>query len=633
LRLEAGGADTSLTVPSNGEFQFAEPLARGAAYRVAIASHPANHTCVVATGERGTIGDADVTNLSIACTGPAGTIALSGPWGWTFDPTEEIQRFTGSIAAQEVALTISGTNLIRAQVRDMAVTLGEETPPIALPLGTTTVPVTLTASVGQSKTYQLVFDRGGALLDQTVYGKASNTGTRAGFGFAIALSGDTLVVGADTEASSATGVNGNQTDRNADAAGAAYVFIRTGTTWTQQAYLKASNTEQNDFFGHSVALSGDTLAVGATGEDSNAPGVNGSDIDNSLTSAGAVYVFVRTGTTWAQQAYVKASNPGANDFFGGSVALSGDTLAVGALGESSDATGIDGNQASDAAINAGAVYAFVRTGTTWAQQAYLKASNTGAFDEFGNSVVLSGDTLAIGAPGESSSATGINPAAGQADNSAPAAGAAYVFVRAGTTWTQEAYLKASNTGAFDRFGFSVALSGDTLAVGAIGEASSATGINPAAGQADNSVTNAGAAYVFVRNGATWTQQAYVKASNTGTTDELGSAVALSGDTLAVAAHTEASRATGINGNQADNAAASAGAVYMFVRTGAIWAQHAYVKASNTESFDVFGAAVALSSDTLAIGAPGESSGATGVNPTNGQGDNAASRSGAIYLFR
>jgi hypothetical protein len=558
---------------------------------------------------------------------------LSGPWGWTFDPTEEIQRFTGSIAAQEVALTISGTNLIRAQVRDMAVTLGEETPPIALPLGTTTVPVTLTASVGQSKTYQLVFDRGGALLDQTVYGKASNTGTRAGFGFAIALSGDTLVVGADTEASSATGVNGNQTDRNADAAGAAYVFIRTGTTWTQQAYLKASNTEQNDFFGHSVALSGDTLAVGATGEDSNAPGVNGSDIDNSLTSAGAVYVFVRTGTTWAQQAYVKASNPGANDFFGGSVALSGDTLAVGALGESSDATGIDGIQASDAATNAGAVYAFVRTGTTWAQQAYIKASNTGEFDEFGNSVVLSGDTLAIGAPGESSSATGINPAAGQADNSAPAAGAAYVFVRAGTTWTQEAYLKASNTGAFDRFGFSVALAGDTLAVGAIGEASSATGINPAAGQADNSVTNAGAAYVFVRNGATWTQQAYVKASNTGTTDELGSAVALSGDTLAVAAHTEASRATGINGNQADNTAASAGAVYMFVRTGAIWAQHAYVKASNTESFDVFGAAVALSSDTLAIGAPGESSGATGVNPTNGQGDNAASRSGAIYLFR
>ena len=320
------------------------------------------------------------------------------------------------------------------------------------------------------------------------------------FGSSVALSGDTLVVGATGEDSNATGVNGNQTDNSAGRSGAVYLFTRSGTTWTQQAYLKASNTGVNDNFGSSVALSGDTLVVGATGEDSNATGVNGNQTDNSAGRSGAVYLFTRSGTTWTQQAYLKASNTGAGDYFGTSVALSGDTLAVGAHEEDSNATGVNGNQTDNGEGDSGAVYLFTRSGTTWSQQAYLKASNTSVEDYFGRSVALSGDRLAVGANRENSNATGVN--GNQADNSAPESGAVYLFTRSGTTWTQQAYLKASNTDGHraefsrvvgDQFGNSVALSGDTLAVGAHEEDSSATGIN--GNQSGNGAENSGAVYV------------------------------------------------------------------------------------------------------------------------------------------
>ena len=283
--------------------------------------------------------------------------------------------------------------------------------------------------------------------------------------------------------------------------------------------------------------------------------------------AGAAYVYARSGSTWKQQASVKASNTGAGDAFGSSLALSsdGNTLAVGAFREASAATGINGNQADNSASNAGAVYVYTRSGSTWSQQAYVKASNTGADDAFGFSVALSsdGNTLVVGAPYEDSNATGIN--GNQADNSASSAGAVYVYARSGSTWSQQAYVKASNAGAGDRFGSSVTLSGDgnILAVGAFREASNATGIN--GDQADNSALSAGAAYVYARSGSTWSQQAYVKASNARAGDFFGRSVALGGDgnTLAVGADGEASNATGINGNQADNSVAKAGAVYLY----------------------------------------------------------------------
>ncbi len=431
-----------------------------------------------------------------------------------------------------------------------------------------------------------------AQLVQQGYLKASNTGAGDWFGYSIALTGDTLAVGAPSEDS---------------ASGAVYVFTRTDGAWSQQAYLKASNAEADDVFGVSVALTGDTLAVGAPGEDSAAIGVDDDETDNSAVDSGAVYVFTRTNGIWSRQAYLKASNTEANDEFGWSLALTGDTLAVGAPGEDSAS---------------GAVYVFTRTGSDWSQQAYVKASNTEANDGFGESVALTGNTLAVGATGEASVATGVD--GDETDNSAVESGAVYVFTRMGSDWTQQAYVKASNAEASDWFGYSVALAGDTLAVGALFEASAATGIN--GNQTSNSAPASGAAYVFTLTNGVWSQQAYVKASNPGGFDLFGSSIALTGNTLAVGAFEE----TSADGNQTNNSAPESGAAYVFTRTGNVWSQQAYVKASNPGSFDLFGSSIALTENTLAVGAFGEASVATGVN--GHQGNNSAPDSGAAYVF-
>lgn len=394
---------------------------------------------------------------------------------------------------------------------------------------------------------------------QPAYLKASNTEPFDGFGASVAAFGDTVAVGAVGEASNATGIDGNQSDNSKASAGAVYVFVRTGTTWSQQAYLKASNTDAGDEFGFSVSLSGNTLVVGSGGDDSNATGVNGDQTNNTVFDSGAVFVFVRDGTTWSQQGYLKASNTEAGDVFGRSVSISGDTIVVGAPYESSDATGVNGNQNNNNATNAGAAYVFVRNGTTWSQQAYLKASNTGVNDTFGDPVSVSGNTIVAGAMLEDSNATGVN--GNQSNNSATQSGAAYVFVRDGTTWSQQAYLKASNTGANDQFGNSVSISGNTAVVGAWQEGSNATGIN--GNQSNNTAGFAGAAYTFVRSGSTWTQQGYLKASNTGASDQFGYSVSLSGDLLIVGARYEGSIATGVNGDQSDNSASASGAAYVF----------------------------------------------------------------------
>jgi hypothetical protein len=473
------------------------------------------------------------------------------------------------------------------------------------------------------------------------YFKASNTGSNDFFGHAIGLSddGNTLAVGATGEASNATGIGGDQGNNSASFSGAVYIFTRSAAnTWSQQAYVKASNTEALDLFGQSVALSadGNTLAVGAVGEASNAVGVGGDQTNNSLVRAGAVYVFTRSAGTWSQQAYVKASNPDANDFFGIAVALSddGNTLAVGAYGEASNATGIGGVQANNSASASGAVYLFTRSTNVWIQEAYVKASNTGANDNFGWAVALSsdGNTLAVSAYAEASNATGIGGL--QSDDSAFAAGAVYMFTRNASVWSQQAYVKASNAQADDRFGQSVALSsdGNTLAVGAYWEASSAIGIGGP--QADNSASRSGAVYLFTRSALTWSQQAYVKASNTGASDNFGWSVALSanGNTLAVGAYGEASNTTGIGGLQTDNSAASSGAVYVYTRNTSTWNQHSYVKAPNSGANDDFGWAIALSADgaTLATAGNLEDSSATGIN--GNAVDNSAVNSGSVYIY-
>lgn len=402
-------------------------------------------------------------------------------------------------------------------------------------------------------------------------------------------------------------------------------------------YFKSMNTNSQDNFGVALALSadGNTLAVGANFEASNATGVNGDRTDNSMLVSGAVYVYVRDAGVWKEQAYLKASNTGEDDMFGMSVALSadGNTLAVGAPFEDSSATGINGDGAVNLVWDSGAVYVFSRAAGVWAQQAYVKASNTGLGDEFGSAVALSsnGDTLAVGAPYEASNALGIN--GDQSDNTFQGIGAAYVFHRVGTGWSQQAYVKASNLSPSE-FGHALALSGDgvTLAVGAWKETSAAMGINGA--QGGNGAALSGAVYVFVADAAGgWSQQAYVKASNTAVGDLFGAAVALSsdGNTMAVGAPLEDSK-VGIDGDQMNNDASNAGAVYLFIRTAGIWAQQAYIKASNPDPEDQLGHSVALSADGnyLAAGAAREDGSAMGMN--GDQSTNSLGGSGAVYFF-
>jgi hypothetical protein len=485
------------------------------------------------------------------------------------------------------------------------------------------------------------FGCGGALTGHT------------GNSVAISSDGSTLAVGAPHEGSGAKGINGNQNDNSVLGAGAVYIFMRRGDGWAQQAYIKASNPGGNDRFGTVVALSanGNTLAVSAMWEASAATGINGDQGDDSIPQAGAAYVFTRTGDTWSQQAYIKASNTGRaatggeddfgdGDQFGYSLALSGDgnTLAVGAITEDSRSSGINNLafQDNDATASSGAVYVYTRTRSNWSQQAYIKGSNTEGGDLFGFNVGLSadGNTMAVAGYDEDGSARQIN---GIPDNRRNGSGAIYVFTRVGGAWTQQAYLKGSRLETVDSLGYSLAVSedGNTIAGGAADETCYTPGINPPGCIDDRAPNNSvGAVYVFVRNGNTWTEQAFIKSSNPGLTDWFGVRMALSGDgnTLAVSAPNENGGSKGMNGNQSDDSADDAGAIYFFTRSGTTWTQQAYLKGSNTDAFDEFGSSVALNRDgsIMVVGAAKEDSAAKGVN--GNQNDNSAQEAGAAYVF-
>lgn len=465
-------------------------------------------------------------------------------------------------------------------------------------------------------------------LTQEAYVKASNTDPGDGFGGGVSLSGDgsTLVVGAGGEQSAATGVDGDQADNSGGAQGAVYVFTRDEADgWAQQSYIKKCVADPNvtSFYLNDLSDDGATLAV----------------ISNVAV---AVCIYTRDGNgAWSSAAYLGPSE--VSTFIGAihSVALSGEgsTLVVGSPSEDGGSSGIDGDESDTSLSDSGAAYVFARdNGGQWSRQAYVKASNPGQGHRFGTSVALSADgsTLAVGAYREGSAATGVN---GDQTQSLAGleSGAAYVFVRdAAGAWSQQAYVKASNTGTLDNFGRIVALSddGNTLAVSAWEESSGAAGVD--GDQSDNSEPSAGAVYVYARDASDeWSQQAYVKATNPDANDFFGTRLALSanGSLLAVSANGEASGATGVNGNQADNSTTSAGAVYVYSRDDAgAWTPESYVKASNTGS-DGFGRDLDLSNDgtTLAAGAVGEDSSATGID--GNQLDNSAQSAGAVYVFR
>ncbi|RUM94246.1 MAG: hypothetical protein DSZ28_04155 [Thiothrix sp.] len=336
---------------------------------------------------------------------------------------------------------------------------------------------------------------------------ASDAAAGDAFGDSIAVSGDTAVVGAYGD------------DDQGEDSGSVYIFVRSGNTWVEQAKLNASDAAANDNFGQSVSIVDDTIVVGSR------QGWDGSGIQ-----PGAAYVFVRNGTVWSEEA--KLHTTGETTSFGREVAVSGDTVVVG--GRDTDNT--DGTYS-------GAIYVFNRINGSWTQQAQLTAPEE--LDDFGSYIAISGDTVVAGQE------LALN-------EKGETIGAAFVFVRSGNTWSNQAKLMPSDLAEENYFGTSVAISGDTVVVGA---------------------HSADSAYVFVRDGNTWSEQAKLTPS-----DPVFYAweVAVSQNTVIVEAYIE-------SGEQ--NA-------YVFVRNGDTWSQQARLKISD---FDKSNSSIAISNTIAMLG--------------------------------
>lgn len=435
--------------------------------------------------------------------------------------------YNGTVAflASEIKVQASAVDAgTTIKVNGIDVDTNNLSAPIRLSEGSgTSVSITATRDA-VTTTYSLVITR--PTLTSFIEQKLTASDGQNGdfLGYSVSLSGDTLAVGADRE------------DTGGLSAGAVYIYTRSGTTWTEQQILHASNPRENDYFGGHVSLDGDTLAISATGEDGTA---------DLVTGAGAVYIYTRSGTTWTEQQILHASDAQIGDSFGSSVSLDGDTLAVGAWLE-------DGGESSPA-TNAGAVYIYTQIGgANWTEQAIIHASDLEGSDWFGRSVSLDGDTLAVGADGE--------------DTGGSSAGAVYVFTRSDSDWSEQKIFHANGAGALDVFGLYLSLSGDTLAVGAPGEDGNG-----------NDFPESGAVYIYTRSGTNWTEQGMLGGA---VGDSFGYGVSLSGDTLAVGAY-------------------GADASYIYTRFGATWSKR---KMFSGVVGSRFGISTSLSGDSLAVGA-------------------------------
>lgn len=511
-------------------------------------------------------------------------------------------------------------------VNGVTVASGADSDPIPLSGSVTFVNVEVThPDVPELRRYVLYVTRSGS--DTPVLAlKHAHPDAGDQFGNSVAAAGSWVLVGAPDEDGGASGVGGDETDDSVPQAGAAFLFDLSGAAPSQAAYLKASDPGEGDHFGQVVAMSGSTLVVGAP--EAGGSGVN--ELGDPNPGPGAVYVFLVTSTGVEFQAKVTAPDGDDGDAFGCSVTIDGDLMVVGAFSEASAATGVDGDRTDDSAPNAGAAYVFVRSGTAWTFSSYLKASNTreGAF--FGSPVTLSGDTLVVGSYLEASPGRGID--SGQTGTSSNNSGASYVFRLASGTWSQQHYVKPSNSQAIDYFMLgsgSLRIAGDFFVGGAAGEDGGSTGVGGDPG--DESLPGSGAAYLFGRDGSTWEQVAYVKASNPGEGDEFGVAVAVTEGAFAVGAPNEDGGGTGLDADPTSEAVSQAGAVYLYVHDGSAWVFLAYLKPSDVHEELRFGWELAFGDGFLAIGAPGHAGGDGGVD--GDFLDRTAPDAGAVYVYR
>lgn len=343
------------------------------------------------------------------------------------------------------------------------------------------------------------------------------------FGRSVSISGNTAVIGSYTD------------DDNGNDSGSAYVFTRSGTTWTQQVKLVPVDGAADDRFGFSVSISGDTIVIGADGD------------DTSGLQAGAAYVFVRSGTTWSQQAKLTSADGAGADFFGSSVAVDGEIVVIGAPGD------------DDNGSFSGSAYVFDRSGTTWSEQAKLTPDDGAGSEEFGNCVSVSGKTVVIGAHYDSDNGTH--------------SGSAYVFTPSGASWNQQVKLIPADGDALDQFGESLSVSGDTAVIGSFRD--------------DDNGGDSGSAYIFTRSGLIWGQQTKILATDGAIGDNFGYSVAVAGETVVIGASGDGDHS---------------GSAYVFTRSGATWSQQTRLFAADGTIGDNFGSSVAVSGESVMVGA-------------------------------
>ncbi|MFL0810685.1 MAG: cadherin-like beta sandwich domain-containing protein [Agarilytica sp.] len=455
---------------------------------------------------------------------------------------------------------------------------------VALAVGDTNITLNVEAGDGTTEDYSLTFTRAPQdELATSVYIKASNPDVADLFGSAIAFERDTLVVGAPEEDSHSASSEGSD---SATGSGAVYVFENSGGVWSQTQYIKASpSVVEDEKFGASLALDGETLVVGATGTNSG---------------TGSVYILEFDGVDeWAHEEIVQASDRVTGDLFGSVVDVYGDYIAVGAPAKST---------------NGGAVYIFERDGSSWEQMQVISTTVTSG--RFGEALAFNRESenpeLIIGAPGENTST-----------------GAVYIYELNGSEWTTNGSdrLQAENPDTNDLFGTSVAIKDNLLVVGASGEASNANDVD--GDETNDLLSNSGAAYVFERSsqGSNWGQEFYFKASRDSDM-QFGSSVAMSANMIAVGAPFEDSDATDVDGDDNDTSSSDSGAVYVFEKVGDDWQSQIYVKSSNTGGFDQFGQQLAFSGSNLIVAAPNEDGDGEGIEPVD---NNAGADAGAVYI--
>ncbi|MEY3902176.1 MAG: hypothetical protein RL189_1482 [Pseudomonadota bacterium] len=509
--------------------------------------------------------------------------------------------------------------------------------------GSAQVTVTAHDDAGGAAQATFVASRGWA---QEAFIKSPTSQLQQEFGSAVVVSGDVLVASAPKEDS------GGGSPLND--VGSVRIYRRSTNAWALESVILPFRKAADMKFGSSIGLSGDTLVVGAPEENSDLQTiVNGTGpltIGTSRAGSGAAYVYRYTvASGWSQEAAIKAANADSNDFFGTSVAVSGDLVVVGAWQEDSNErtiTNSDNTASTDnSRLQSGAVYVYERRDTGWVLDAYIKGSELRMPDNFGGSVAISGNTIAVGARGDACNSNVIISSGNPVSCSASPmneSGAVYVFRKDALTnnWSQEAYIKPRNSSSSDYFGEAVALSGDTLVVGAQSESTSATGIvNGLTAVSNDLEPMSGAVYVFQRTADVWGQQAYIKPSKSGNYVNFGRSVSVDGDSLVVGAPNDNSDFNGIiHGAGADETTTlnPYGAVYVYRRVDTQWAQEAYIKAANAGPNDSFGNSVSIDSTTktIAVGAPNENSGQTTI--TNGSGTSGGAdgvSSGAVYIYR